>query len=50
MQVEGVNNGVAAVGLSGITSDGSEILGKLLNITLEGLEGDVALMSFVVRI
>lgn len=50
VQAEGVNNGVAAVGLSGITSDGSEILGKLLNITLEGLEGHEALMVFVLRV
>ena len=50
VQGEGVNNGVSAVGLSGITSDGLEVLGEFLNITLEGLEGNIALMLGVVRV
>lgn len=49
---EGIKYGVSAVILIGVTtaSDGLEVLGELLNITLEGQEGLVALMVSVVRV
>ena len=50
VQAEGVNNGVSAVGLIGITSDDLEVLGEFLNITLEGQEGLIALMIGVLRV
>ena len=50
VQGEGVNDSVSTVSLSGITSDGLEVLGKLLNITLEGLKGLEALMTSVLRV
>ena len=49
-QAEGVNNGVSAVGLIGITSNYLEVLGEFLNITLEGQEGLIALMIGVLRV